>query len=265
MSELLVERSDGVLSITLNRAEFKNAINKAMMQKMAEIFRSLREDGGTRVVLILGKGADFSAGGDLKEIAPVLSEAGPRRAEMLRETVRETSHPLFLAMDDVPQPILLGVRGHIIGAAVQMAAVADLVIASETARFSIPQVKLAHTVDHGESHHLVRKIGLSRALQVCLLAERVDAVQAEKFGLVNWVVQDSELEERAYALAAAMASSPPVALRGMKSLLRSSSGNTREQQFAAEQNMIADCVATDDFLEAINSFTEKRLPVFKGS
>src|ERR1700677_4555441 len=90
MSELLVERSDGVLSITLNRAEFKNAINKAMMQKMAEIFRSLREDGGTRVVLILGKGADFSAGGDLKEIAPVLSEAGPRRAEMLRETVRET-------------------------------------------------------------------------------------------------------------------------------------------------------------------------------
>jgi 2-(1,2-epoxy-1,2-dihydrophenyl)acetyl-CoA isomerase len=264
MDELLVERAKGVLSITINRPAAKNAINNRMMKTLTGVFEALTTDEETRVVVLRGNGSDFSAGGDLKDIAPILQEGPEKRASMLRETVRHTSHPLFIALHHVPQPIVVSVRGHVIGAAVQMVAVADLVIASETARFSIPQVKLAHTVDHGESHHLVRKVGLGRALQICLLAERVDAAEAEKYGLVNWVVADGQLDEKTDTIAAQMAASPPVALRGMKALLQGSWGHTMEQQFAAEQDMIGRCVATEDFVEAIRSFTEKRAPTFTG-
>lgn len=262
--EVLFEKADGVLKLTLNRPERKNAINDSMVATLSDAFEDLVHDPDVRVVVITGSGKDFSAGGDIKDIASVLVQSPAERSAHFRKVVRNDSMRLFFAMHRLPQPVLLSVRGHAIGAAMQMTAVADLVVASETARFSIPQVNLAHTVDHGESWYLPRKIGYARAMQMCLLAERLDAATAERYGLVNWVVPDAALDARTDEIARRIAASPPVAARGMKTLLRYSPTNSFEDQFEQETLMIGAAVATDDFVEAITAFVEKRTPVFTG-
>jgi 2-(1,2-epoxy-1,2-dihydrophenyl)acetyl-CoA isomerase len=257
-------REDGVLWLTLNRPGSKNAMNEEMMLALAELFEGLPDDPQTRALVVRGTGADFSSGGDLKDISGILAMAAAERTAHLRELVRSNAARMFLALDRVPQPVLVSVRGHAIGAAVQMTAVADLVIASDTARFSIPQVNLAHTVDHGESYHLPRKVGLARALEICMLGDRFDAAQAQRFGLVNWVVPDAELDTATARLAERLGRAPPLAARGMKALLRSSETRSLEEQFGAEREMIGRCVATEDFVEAIRAFLDKRRPQFTG-
>jgi 2-(1,2-epoxy-1,2-dihydrophenyl)acetyl-CoA isomerase len=258
------KRTGGVLRISLNCPARKNAINEQMVDTLADLFEQAALDDDLRVIVIRGEGADFSAGGDIKDIAPVLVQTPDQRAAHFQDVVRRDSMRLFLAMDRLPQPVLVAARGHAIGAAMQMVCVADLVVASETARFCIPQVHLAHTVDHGESWHLPRKIGYARAIQLCLLGERLDAATALGFGLVNWVVPDAELDARAEVIASRIAASPPVAVRGMKALLRASAySETFAEQFEQENVMIGKAVSTRDFVEAIKAFIEKRAPVFE--
>ena len=262
--EILIARADGVLEISLNRPERRNAINGTMVATMSDLFEAVAHDRDVRVVVVTGTGKDFSAGGDIKDVAPVLAQTPDERSAHFRKIVRKDAMRLFFAMNRIPQPVLVGVRGHAIGAAMQMIAVADLVVASETARFCIPQIDLAHTVDHGESWHLPRKVGHARAMQMCLPGERIDAVTAERWGLVNWVVPDAELDARTDAIARRIAASSPIAAHGMKALLRSSATNSFEDQFEQENLMIGSAVATTDFVEAINAFVEKRAPAFTG-
>jgi 2-(1,2-epoxy-1,2-dihydrophenyl)acetyl-CoA isomerase len=263
-SPISIDQRDGILDIVLNRPERKNAITNDMMVTLSTAFERVKDQEDVRVILLRAAGKDFSSGGDIKDIAPVLEQAPAKRSSEFRSIAREAPVRLFTAMYRTPQPVLVSVRGHVIGAAVQMVAIADLVIASESARFCIPQINLAHTVDHGESWHLPRKIGLARALQMCLLAEQVGAAEAARIGLINWVVPDSELDARSDEIVRRIALSPPVAARGMKALLRTSETNNVEQQHEAEIEMIGRAVATEDFVEAIRGFIEKRTPVFTG-
>jgi 2-(1,2-epoxy-1,2-dihydrophenyl)acetyl-CoA isomerase len=145
-----------------------------------------------------------------------------------------------------------------------MALSADLTIASETARFRLPMMRLAHSVDHGESYYLPRKIGYGRSIQMLLLGETLSGTEAQNTGLANWVVPDTELETKTAEVVEQIAAGPPVAARELKSLLRNSLDRTVREQFAAEARSLEACASTEDFLEAINSFVEKRTPVFKG-
>ena len=265
MSEdIRIDAQGGLLRIVISKQERRNAISDVMMHRMREALEVARADLTIRLVLIEAEGRDFSAGGDIKDIAPILRKTAEERREHFRDVVAKDSIPLFAAMDAMPQPIVVACRGHVIGAAVQMAAVADLVIASETASFCIPQVNLAHTVDHGESFHLPRKVGLAKALQMCLLAERINGTEAERIGLANWVVADDQLEAKTREVVDRLLASPPVAVRGMKSLLKISLGGIFADQVVREVAAIGDAVATEDFVEAIRAFGEKRAPVFTG-
>jgi 2-(1,2-epoxy-1,2-dihydrophenyl)acetyl-CoA isomerase len=261
---LLIEESQHLLRIRIDRAERRNAITGAMMHGLREAFEVAATSEDIRVVLIEGAGEHFSAGGDIKDIAPIMSQTPAERSAHFTQVVTTDSVPMIAAMDRIAQPIVVACRGHVIGAAVEMAAVADLVVASETARFTIPQVDLAHTIDHGESYHLPRKIGLAKALQMCLLAERIGGAEAERIGLANWVVPDGELEAKTDAVVDRLLASPPIAIRGMKSLLRDSRGGNLAEQARREVEMIGRAVATEDFTEAIAAFAEKRKPVFQG-
>jgi len=262
MDGLAVERENGILRITLNRPEAGNVVTPAMAQGLTALFRALREDEETRVVVLRGNGRHFCEGADLRDAAALLRAPAPARAAMVREVAGQVAAPLFLALHQVPQPVLVSTRGHVTGAALQFVAAADLVIAAETSRFSAPQIKQAHTADHGESWHLPRKLGLARALRLCLLGERLDAAQAERYGLVTWVVPDATLEKRTAVIAAQLAATPPVALRGMKALLRQSLHCTAEEQLALEAEMLGLCAAQEDFIEAIRARLEKRQPDF---
>ncbi len=263
-AEILIERKDGLASITLNRPTVKNALTVAMCRELTTLFHSLRTDADTRVVVIKGAGTDFTSGADLKELSMSLDAAPAVRSAAVMQQVRELSWPLFLALHELPQPVLASARGYAIGAGAQFLFAADLVMASESLRLSVPQVKLGHSVDHGESWYLPRKIGLGRALQLSLLGDMIDARDAEKFGIVNWLIADSDLEQRTFELATKLANSSPVALAESKRLMRGGLEQDITQQFEAEARSIGVCAVTSDFVEAIAAAAAKRKPVFMG-
>ena len=263
--DVLFERQDGVAWITINRPSVKNALTAAMCADLAAIVTELRGDDSSRVVVVRGNGPDFTAGADLKDLSSVSSRTAAQRSADIMEMARGMSWPIFRGLHELRQPIVASVRGHVIGAGVQFVLSADLSLASETARLLLPMARLGHPVDHGESYLLPRRIGMGRVMQMLLLAETVSATDAEKYGLVNWVVPDAELEGRTDAVVERLLSGAPVAIRQMKALVRGSASRTYDEQLTAEVESLGICAATDDFTEAINAFLEKRKPAFKGS
>ena len=141
---------------------------------------------------------------------------------------------------------------------------ADLVVASETLKISLPQVKLGHVFDHGESYLLPRLIGQRKAMELALLGDRMTAFDAERFGLVNFLVPDAELETRTDDIAAKLLAMAPLALLNSKALMRSSKTADMETQLSAERLFASRCAGTEDFAEAVAAFGEKRQPHFTG-
>lgn len=264
MDRIITDRRDGICTITINRPDRMNAIDEGMTHSLIAAFEALADDAETRVVVIGGTGRNFSTGGDIGSIADLLTGDREDRRATFERAVRTLSKPLSLALQRIPQPIVAAVRGHAIGVALQIVLMADLVVASETARFSLPQLNLAHTPDHGETWALPRRVGIARALQLSLLAERIDAGTAERYGLANWVVADMELDARASEIAARIAASPPAAARGAKALFHSAAGLDLAEAMEAEIAMLGQVVMQQDFEEAITAFTQKRPPVFTG-
>jgi 2-(1,2-epoxy-1,2-dihydrophenyl)acetyl-CoA isomerase len=263
--DVLFERRDDVAWLTINRPAARNALNRAMCTELTGLIEALRQDTATRVVVLRGHGPDFTVGADLKDMAGLPSLPPAERAPQVAAMARDIAWPIVLGLHRLPQPLVTSVRGHVIGVGVQLVLSADLAIASETARLLLPMARLAHSVDHGESYFLPRKIGYGRAMQMLMLAETVSGADAERHGLVNWVVPDDRLEERTDEIVQRIAAGAPVAIQQMKALLRESPGRSIEEQLAAEVRSLAHCVATVDFGEAIDAFLQKRTPRFRGS
>lgn len=252
----------GIARLRFNRPEVKNALSLEMCARVRDIVQQLREDATCRVLLIEAAGTDFCSGADMGDLASMARGTPARRAELVGQSALEFSHGIFLGLAALDIPIVCAVRGYAVGAGFQFALSADLVVASETARFLAPMVNLAHSSDHGESFVLPRKVGELRASQILLLGQRIGAHEAEQWGIANWVVPDAGLETKVEEVVAHLAQGAPFALRAIKSLLRQSRTSNIEQQFENELEMIARCAATDDFAEAITAFSERRKPVY---
>jgi 2-(1,2-epoxy-1,2-dihydrophenyl)acetyl-CoA isomerase len=263
-NEILFDRHDGAAWITINRPSVKNAMTKAMAGEMASIVRELKGDTATRVVVFRGNGPDFTAGADLKDEGDGLSDNPAERARQVGAMARALAWPLFLGLHELRQPVVSSIRGHVIGVGAQLVLSSDLTVASETARLLLPQTKLAHAPDHGESYYLPRKIGTNRAMQHLLLSEPITAALAERYDLVNWVVPDAELEKKTDEIVEKMARAASVAVYETKALLRESGRRSVSEQYAAEADALERCAATEDFPEAMRAFIEKRPSRFKG-
>lgn len=262
--DVLFEKREGIATLTLNRAAARNAMTRGMAEALTSAVQQLRSDREVRVVVLNAAGTDFTVGADLKDMSTSLNPLPSARGREIAQLARATSVPLFTGLHELTQPIVASVRGHAIGVGAQLLLSADLVVASESLKLLIPQARLAHSVDHGESYFLPRKVGMARTMQLLLLAETLTAVQAERFGLVNWVVPDADLEARTVEIVQRLAGVAPVAVAQIKSLVRHSLDHTLAEQFEAEMNSLAVCAATEDFPEAMNAFIEKRRPVFRG-
>ena len=259
---IIFSKRGGVARLRFNRPNMKNALSLDMCERLLEIIRELENDDETRLLLIEASGKDFCSGADMGDLSIMTQGCAEERAALVGQSAEKFSSGIFLGLAMLKIPIIAAVRGYAVGAGFQFALTADLVIASETARFLAPMANLAHSSDHGESYLLPRKVGEGRAAQILLLGERFGAHDAEKWGIVNWVVADAELEAKVEEVTTQLAAGAGFALRGMKELLRKSRTNTIEQQFLAEREMVARCAATDDFVEAIMAFSERRKPVF---
>ena len=257
METIEVTRASGIVTITLNRPAKKNAANAQMWNELLEAFRDIAASADDRVLVITGAGGEFCAGADL-------SGGGPSAARVHQLASMRHVGDVALALHRLPIPTIAKVRGVAVGAGCNMALGCDLVVASENARFSEIFARRGLSIDFGGSWVLPRIVGMHRAKELALFADIIDAAEAERIGLVNRVLPDSEIDGFVDAWAARLAAGPPIALAMTKRMLDNSMLVTLEQ--ALDDEGVAQTVnfGTADTMEAMKAFGEKREPKFEG-
>ena len=252
---LLVERADGIVTVTMNRPERKNAANGAMWDELLAVFREVGSSADDRVLVLTGAGGDFCSGADVSGMGSSDTHALANMRHI---------GDIATALYRLPQPTIAKVRGIAAGAGMNMALLCDLVIAGETARFSEIFARRGLTIDFGGSWALPRRVGMHRAKELTLLTDIIDATEADRIGLVNRVVPDGELDKFVDDWATRLAAGPPIALAQSKRLLNNAVGITLEQALDEEGAAQTVNMSTKDTAEAVAAFLEKRDPTFEG-
>ncbi len=259
LETLIVERVDGVVTVTMNRPARKNAANGTMWSELLATFDDVATDRNDRVMILTGAGDAFCSGADLGDAANVAGRPGDPYLLQMRAL-----GDVALRLHRFPKPTIAKVGGIAAGAGMSMALGCDLVIASETARFSQIFSKRGLSIDFGASWLLPRLIGLHRAKELAFLADIIDAEQAERIGLVNRVVPADQLDGLVGEWAERLAAGPPLALSMTKTMLNNSLNISMDQALEEEARSQAVNFSTADTMEAIVAFREKREPRFTG-
>ncbi len=260
---VLVDRQAAIATLTLNRPASLNTLDFAMMDDLVAATAALAADADVRVVIVRGAGKHFMAGGDLRSFAERLDgPAEQRRAEY--ERILGALHAAIEHLHRMPAIVVAQVRGAVAGFGLSLMCACDLAVAADDAYFTTAYRHIALTPDGGATWTLPRIVGLRKALELLLLAERVDAAEAQRLGLVNRVVAPDALDGTVAALAQSLASGPRRALTNVKRLARESLDRTLSEQLRAEAISFAQCAATPDFVEGIRAFLEKRPARFGG-
>src|SRR5262249_21650526 len=256
MDTLLVDRApNGVVTLTLNRPEKKNAMNVTMFNELLTVFREIDASTADRVLVITGAGDAFCSGADL----------GERGSDTRHSTARlHWVADIALALHRIPKPIIAKVNGVAVGAGMNLALGCDLIVASDTARFSEIFARRGLSIDFGGSWLLPRLIGMHRAKELAFFADIILAKEAAELGLVNRVLPPGELDAFVTDWADRLAAGPPIALSLTKRLLTNSFSVTMDGALEAEGMSQSVNTSTEDTAEAIRAFLEKREPRFKG-
>ena len=257
METIEVSRASGVVTVTMNRPAKKNAANAQMWDELLETFRAIAANSEDRVMVLTGAGGDFCAGADLTGGGT----GGPGRHQLAQ--MRHVGD-VALALHRLPIPTIAKVRGVAVGAGCNMAIGCDVTVVSDNARFSEIFAKRGLSIDFGGSWVLPRIVGLHRAKELALFADIIDAVEAERIGLVNRVVPDAELDQFVESWAARLAAGPPIALAMTKRMLDNSFQVTLEEALDDEGVAQSLNFTTADTVEAMAAFVEKRQPKFEG-
>jgi enoyl-CoA hydratase/carnithine racemase len=258
---ILLERGDGVATVTLNRPRQRNAINLAMWTRLTEIAHELDADPQVRVVIIRGAGESaFSAGADIAEF------------ETVRGTARQAAQ--YAAMFDgaldaiaaIGKPTLSLIRGFCVGGGLELASATDLRLAADDARFGVPIAQLGILVGYKEMQRLVALVGPAPALDLLLTARLISAADALRLGLVTEVLPPDQVEQAGYTLARRLCGLAPLSARWHKQILRTVLAKPDLSGLTDEERALPyACFDTEDFQEGRRAFLEKRPPNFKGS
>jgi len=256
---LLLDRADGVATITLNRPEAYNALNLALGRDLFAAALEVDEDPGVRCVVITGAGKAFCGGGDVKDFA----EALPRIGVLVKELTTYV-HGAVSRLARSPKPVIVAVNGVAAGGGLSLALSGDLVLAAESARFTMAYSKIGATPDGSSSYFLPRLIGIRRALELYLTNRVLSSKEALEWGLVTRVVPDAELGSATRALAKELAQGPTKAFGAAKLLFHQSTHESLETQMELESQAIAASGHTEDFREGVTAFAAKKTPTFRG-
>jgi enoyl-CoA hydratase/carnithine racemase len=256
-SVLLREDQGGVVRLTLNRPEARNALSRGLMAALEEQLDRIHEERGARVVVLAGAGSAFCAGHDLHEMR---SEPGRESYERLfAQCLR-----LMQAITALPQPVIARVHGVATAAGCQLVATCDLAVAAEDARFATPGVNIGLFCST-PMVALSRNVGRKQAMEMLLLGELIDAPTAQRFGLVNRVVPASSLDEEVARISQAIVSKSPLTLKiGKEAFYRQLERPVAEAYEYAGRVMVENMLARDAG-EGIDAFLEKRAPVWTGT
>lgn len=250
---VLVERIERVGLLRLNRPKQLNALNDALMDALGAALLQLDADDGIGAIVITGSERAFAAGADIAAMADWTYMDVYRSDFITRnwETIRR-----------VRKPVIAAVAGVAVGGGCELALACDIVIAAESARFALPEVKLAMLPGAGGTQRLPRAIGKAKAMDLCLSARTLDAAEADRYGLVSRVVPDARLRDEALALAARIAGYSLPALMAIKESVNRAYESSLSEGIGFERRQLHARFASEDAHEGMKAFLEKRDPVF---
>ena len=261
--EILLDiRDDHLAILTLNNPSVLNAISLDMVNELKPALGQVIYRGNNvRCLLITGTGRGFCSGANLKSKNLPVSEEDFRSAERALDT---TYNPIFLILKNLKIPVIIAVKGPAAGIGMTLALMGDLVLAGKSAYFLQAFRNVGLIPDGGATWLLPRLIGMARAMELSLLAQRLPAEKALEWGLINQVVEDDELLPTAIGVAKNLASGPTISLGLIRQAYWQSADNSHAEQLNLEANLQQICGASQDALEGRMAFVEKRKPNFQG-
>lgn len=260
-SPVLLDVTDGVGTITLNRPEAYNSLNIATKQLLLETVQRVADDPAVRCVVLTGTGKAFCTGQDLKEHIELLENGD---SDALFTTVDKHYNPIVTALAGMAKPVIAAVNGVAAGAGASLAFACDLRIVADTAGFNLAFANVALSCDTGASYHLQRLVGRAKAIELLYFPSTVSASDALDLGLATEVVPADSLADEVGALAARLAAGPTVALGAMRQSVAYAAGHSFEEALEFESAMMTKTGATADHRAAVAAFVAKEKPVFEG-
>ena len=262
--EILVERADGIMTVTLNMPERRNPCSdNDVVDLLVATMEEADSDMDVRVVILTGAGSAFSSGGDVKKMADGTGVSSAQAAKT-RRNYKWGIQRLPQVFEKLEVPVIAAVNGPAVGAGCDLACMCDIRIAGESARFAESFVKVGIVPGDGGAWLLPRVVGFSKATEMALTGDMIDAQEALRFGLVSKVVPDAELMDAARAMARKIADNPPHAVRMTRRLMRQAYVSTLDNILEMSAAMQSVAHTTADHKEAVASFIERRKPTFKG-
>jgi 2-(1,2-epoxy-1,2-dihydrophenyl)acetyl-CoA isomerase len=257
---LLIDRSHGVATLTLNRPDSLNAMSLELKEALIAGLAEVKDDQAVRAVVLTGAGRAFCVGQDLREHIGLLDSGDP----MPMRTVHLHYNPITLGVARMPKPVVAAVNGIAAGAGASLSFAADFRIAGEGTSFLLAFAGVGLSADSGASWTLPRLVGHARATAMMLLAEPVRSAEALEMGMVNAVVPDDRVLATAHELAERLATGPTVAYAAIKESLAFGESASLEQTLQKEDELQARCAATEDHRAATAAFLAKQPATFQG-
>jgi enoyl-CoA hydratase len=264
MPQVIVEREEHTMILTLNRPKRMNAFTGTMLVTLVEAYAEAAADDGTRCIILTGAGGNFSSGADLKAMAGLADEedARPDAAERMQADP-DLAWRGFLKIDRPLKPIIAAVEGVAIAGGTEILLGTDIRVAGESARFGVSEVRWSLYPMAGSAVRLPRQIPYTAAAEILLTGKHIRAAEAKELGLVGHVVPDGQALAKAREIAAAICLNGPLAVEAVLQTLRTSGGVPEEQAFAEEWPRGQAVFASEDAKEGPKAFSEKRVPQFR--
>lgn len=262
MNDMVLQKLEGgLLTITMNRPERKNALNPDMVAGLVEAARRAADDPEVRAVLFKGAGGSFCVGGDVKSMA---AGRAPLPFEVKMANLRRGME-VSRILHQMPKPVVAQLDGAAAGAGLSMALSCDLRVASESCKITTAFAKVGFSGDYGGTYFLTQLLGSARARELYLMSPVLTAKEAHAIGMVTKVVPDAEIDSAAHELALSLAQGPSIALGFIKRNINNAEHLALEDCFDGETIHHTRCSDTEDHKEAAKAFVEKRKPAFRGA
>ncbi|MBW1682011.1 MAG: enoyl-CoA hydratase/isomerase family protein [Deltaproteobacteria bacterium] len=255
---ILFEKEGEIAAVTLNRPNRLNALSFRLKDELGAIFDEIERDEDIKVVILTGGKKAFSAGADIKERSTMETTQPQAYFNQLK------SHAFYTKIENFEKPVIAAISGVAVGGGCELAMVCDLRIASETARFGLPEVNIGVIPAAGGTQRLPRLIGVTRAKELLYTGDFIDAQEAFRIGLVNRVVPVENLMDETKALAQKLAAKPPLSIKYLKRAINIGTQLDLSSALDYEAHIAAMLTCSEDRKEGFVAFVEKRKPVFKG-